>query len=93
MFHHFTQSFSTFAIVAIGITYAVVSILVAPNQPRHKTDSNKRAMMRSCPPSSALTVGNCSRPRQMSHPAAETAVPSGPCASMPGPSATPHSVA
>ena len=89
MFNGFGQAAAAAACVVILMAYIITGIAIAPNQARHKTGSNKRAMMTTCPPSSASTAENS--------PATDHAVPTAsrnaPHGSTPGPRATPLSEA
>lgn len=53
-----TPAVTAAAYVIILMTFIVTSIAIAPNVSRYKTDSNKRAMMRPCPPSSVSAAEN-----------------------------------
>jgi hypothetical protein len=75
------------------MTFVVTGIWIAPNVSRYKTDSNKRAMMRPCPPSSASAAENCSRPHEKNHPAAQTAARNGQPNATPDPRPTPPAAA
>lgn len=86
MFHSLSGDVSALACVLIPMTYIVTGIAIAPNQARHKTDSNKRAKLCACPPSSASTATNSPPTDQ----GVWIAVKSGYAGGTPGPKPTPH---